>query len=67
MTANERQQPTRRDRIILYTATPLGALLLVGTWIGNALGVTILPVDQHHILGQLAGLGLLVYGLAHWR
>jgi hypothetical protein len=43
------------------------AILLLLTRFGNALGVTILPFDQHHILGQVAGFGLIIYGLAHWR
>ncbi len=66
MTANERQHD-RRDRLILYTTTPLGAALLLLTWFGSALGVTILPLDQHHILGQIVGFGLIFWGLTHWR
>jgi hypothetical protein len=64
---SNRATPTRRDRIILATAAPLGALLLLLTWFGNAVGIPILPLDQHHILGQVAGFGLLFWGLIHWK
>lgn len=61
------RQPGRRDKIILRVATPLGLLLLVLTWFGNAVGVTILPFDQHHVIGQAVGFVLILYGLMHWR
>ncbi|MGH8774377.1 MAG: hypothetical protein ACRDWI_04130 [Jiangellaceae bacterium] len=57
----------RRDKIIFRAVTPLGLLVLLLTWFGNAAGVVILPLDQHHVIGQVVGFGLIAYGLMHWR
>lgn len=61
------RQPTRRDRVILWTAVPFGvALFLIGQ-IGGQTGVGTLPFDPHHIYSQIAGGVLVLYGLAHWK
>lgn len=61
-----RTTPTRRDRIILRTATPAGLVLLMASLLGNYTGWTVLPVDQHHLIGQVGGFGLVFCGLMHW-
>lgn len=65
--STKQRPPTRRDKIILRVATPLGLVLVVGTWIGNARGFNFLPFDQHHVIGQVLGFILILYGLMHWR
>lgn len=63
----DRTTETRRDKIILRTATPAGLVLFVATLLGNYAGFTILPFDQHHFIGQVGGFGLILCGLMHWK
>jgi glutaredoxin len=63
----DRTTPTRRDRIILWTATPAGVVLSLATLLGNYTGRAILPFDQHHFIGQVGGFGLILWGLVHWK
>ncbi|MPZ12743.1 MAG: LptF/LptG family permease, partial [Kiloniellaceae bacterium] len=50
-----RQPPSKRDRIILWTAVPVGlALFLIGQ-IGASTGIVALPFDPHHLFTQIAG------------
>ncbi|GAA3137288.1 hypothetical protein JOF29_000065 [Kribbella aluminosa] len=48
-------------------ATPLGLALFVTTLLANYTGFTLFPFDQHHIVGQVVGLGLVLWGLMHWK
>jgi glutaredoxin len=66
-TVTDRTTPTRRDRIILWTATPAALVLFAATLLGNFAGFTILPFDQHHSIGQVGGFGLILWGLMHWK
>lgn len=58
---SDRTTPTRRDRIILRTATPAGLVLFAATLLGNYSGRAILPFDQHHFIGQVGGFGLILW------
>lgn len=66
MTSSARQ-PTRRDRVIVWTAVPFGVALFVIGQVGARTGVVALPFDPHHIFTQIAGAIVLLYGLAHWK
>ncbi len=44
-----------------------GAVLFVLGWVGAATGAIVIPFDQHHILSQLVGLGMLMVGLSRLR
>lgn len=61
------QVNSSRDRLIMLAAIPLGALLLLVGQLGARTGVVSLPFDQHHVLTQLVGAGLLLFGLTRWR
>lgn len=56
-----------RDRLIMAVAIPLGALLLLIGQLGSRTGIVSLPFDQHHVLTQILGFGLLLFGLSRWR
>lgn len=56
-----------RDRLIMLVAMPLGALLFLIGQLGSRTGMISLPFDQHHVLTQLLGAGLLLLGLTRWR
>lgn len=62
-TVTDRTTPTRRDRIILWTATPAALVLFAATLLGNYAGFTILPF----VIGQVGGFGLILWGLMHWK
>lgn len=67
MSSSSGRRPTRRDRVVLWTAVPVGvALFLVGQ-IGARTGVIALPFDPHHLLTQILGGIVLLYGLMHWH
>jgi hypothetical protein len=57
----------RRDKIIFRTATPVGAALLVLGQVGARTGIVALPGDPHHLLTQLLGGALLLWGLTRWQ
>lgn len=57
----------RRDQLVFRTATPIGAVLLVLGQIGARTGIVALPGDQHHLITQLLGGALLLWGLTRWR
>lgn len=59
--------PRSRDRLIMLVAIPLGALLFLIGQLGARTGTISLPFDQHHVLTQLIGAGLLLLGLTRWR
>lgn len=62
-----RERPTRRDKLILWTAVPAGlALFLIGQ-IGARTGIVALPFDPHHFFTQIVGGVLFFYGLTHWK
>lgn len=50
MGSTGRRQATRRDRIILWTAVPLGVVLFLIGQIGARTGVIALPFDPHHLI-----------------
>lgn len=56
-----------RDRVIVTVATPLGALLVILGQVGARTGWISIPFDPHHIIAQVAGFALLVFGLTRWR
>ncbi|MEU7404711.1 hypothetical protein [Streptomyces sp. NPDC044948] len=56
-----------RDRILLYTLTPLGLFVFALGFIGSQTGFTVVPFDPHHIAPQTAGLVLTFIGLRHWK
>ncbi|MFD3928315.1 hypothetical protein [Streptomyces sp. NPDC058614] len=58
--------PTR-DKVLLYTLTPLGLFLFALGAIGGQIGLTVLPFDPHHAIAQVGGLGLALAGLTHWK
>jgi hypothetical protein len=62
-----RYGPNQRDRLILWIATPLGLALFLSPLLANYAGFTVLPFDQHHVFGQVGGLGLVLWGLMHWK
>ncbi len=68
ITGSEPPRASRsRDRLIMLVAIPLGVLLFVIGQFGSRTGMISLPFDQHHVLTQVLGAGLLLYGLTRWR
>lgn len=62
------RQPTRdRHRLVMAVTIPLGVLLFLLGQIGGRTGWITLPFDPHHVLTQLGGGALLLYGLSRWR
>ena len=57
----------RRAKLIFRTATPVGAVLLVLGQVGARTGIVAMPGDPHHILTQVLGAGLLMWGLTRWQ
>lgn len=41
----------------------VGALLFVGSYVGSMAGVSVLPFDDHHLIGQFGGGALGVIGV----
>ncbi|MEV5450354.1 hypothetical protein [Streptomyces sp. NPDC052535] len=62
-----RARGTTRDRVLLFTLTPLGLFLFALGFIGSQMGFTVLPFDPHHIGAQVTGLVLAFVGLSRWR
>jgi len=61
-----RTSGTTRDRVLLYTLTPLGLFLFALGFISSQTGL-MLPFDPHHIGTQATGLVLAFVGLSHWK
>ncbi|MFB8128720.1 hypothetical protein [Streptomyces mirabilis] len=56
-----------RDKVVLYTLTPLGLLLFaLGAFEGQN-GLAVLPFDLHHAIAQAGRLVLAVAGLPLWK
>lgn len=57
--------PKRRVRqVIAWGIGLLGLSLLVLTFVGSAIGFTVLPFDRHHVVGQAGGVLIGVLGVS---
>jgi hypothetical protein len=66
MTSTPRQSTSRRTsrtNVLVFAVALLGLTLFILA----RLGVTALPFDQHHVLTQLIGIGLVLGALTQWR
>ena len=61
-TARPRRRPAWANRAVFAVAL-LGLILFVLARIG----VTVLPFDQHHVITQFLGIGLMIGALTQWR
>lgn len=50
-------------RRLAWPLAIVGSLLFVASYVGSMAGVTILPFDQHHLIGQFGGGALGVIGV----
>lgn len=64
---SKRPAARERDRLIFLTAAPIGLLLLVLGQVGARTGVMLFSFDQHHLITQLVGALLLLWGLTRWH
>lgn len=62
-----RRSTKSRDRRIMLLTIPLGAVLLIVGQLGARSGMIWLPFDPHHVVTQLVGGALLLFGLTRWR
>lgn len=61
-TDGARRRPAWANRAVFAVAL-LGLLLFVLARIG----VNVLPFDQHHVITQFLGIGLMIGALTQWR
>ncbi len=56
------RRPSRANHLVFAVA-----LLGLALFVLARVGVTVLPLDQHHVLTQFLGLGLALGALTQWR
>jgi hypothetical protein len=57
-----RRRPTWANRAVFVVA-----LLGLALFVLARVGVTVLPFDQHHVITQFLGVGLMIGALTQWR
>lgn len=61
-TERPRRRPAWANRAVFAVA-----LLGLALFVLARVGVTVLPFDQHHVISQFLGIGLMLGALTQWR